>query len=136
MGFFNNIGVTIPTKDNIYSLFNIPYANGHNFGRIRKKKTSTGLRIFIDNEICYNIKGITYISESNDYDTEEIVKFLIESHLCIEDIHEIILFFTTKSREYMPGDLGLIFQPEGVIVEIALKNGDHLSRIYIDPIEM
>ena len=142
MGFFNNIGVTPPTKDNIYSLFTIPYANGHKFGRILKKKTSTGLRIFIDNEICYNIKGITYISESNDYDTEEIVKFLIESHLCIEDIQSISLSIIVevyhKKIPYkyrLNGELlSSIYRPGEVNVEIILKNN---SSLYLSmrPIE-
>ena len=136
MGFFNNIGVTPPTKNNIYSLFIIPEVYYRYYGKVRITKTSTGICISIDSEIYSNKGAVDYISESKDYDTERIVKYLVEKQLCIEDIHEIILFFTTKSREYMPGDLGLVFQPEGVIVEIVLKNGDHLSRIYINPIEM
>ena len=86
MGFFNNIGVTPPTKDNIYSLFVIPNADGHSWGKSYARKSSAGLRIVIDNEIRSNIKGVRYVSQGKDYDTEEIVRGLTEEHLCIEDI--------------------------------------------------
>ena len=142
MGFFNNIGVTLPTKDNIYSLFNIPNANSHKFGRIRKQKTSTGLRIFIDNEIYYNAEGTTYISESNYYDTEEIVKFLIETHLCIEDIQSISLYIIVEMKQYkkrpykcrLYGEPLHIYGPGEVSIEIILKNN---SSLYLSmrPIE-
>ena len=149
MGFFNNVGVTPPTKDNIYSLFNIPNVNDHKFGRIRKKKTSTGLRIFIDND-TRNAKGSTYISESNDYDTEEIVKFLIENHLCVEDIQSISLFFTIELKYYkkvpykyrLNGELlSRIYGPKDVLAEILLKNNSSLSLsmrrlIRMKPIEV
>ena len=143
MGFFNNIGVTIPTKDNIYSLFNIPDANGHKFGRIRKQISSTGLRIFIDNEIYYNAKGTTYISESNYYDTEEIVKFLTENHLCIEDIQSISLYIIVEAKHYkkrpykcrLYGEPLHIYEPGEVLVEIILKNNSSL-RLSMRPIEM
>ena len=134
MGFFNNIGVTLPTKDNIYSLFNIPDANSHKFGRIRKQKTSTGLRIFIDNEIYHNTKGTTYISESNDYDTEEIVKLLTENHSCIEDIQSINLYFIAEVKHYKKrpykcrqyGEPLHIYRPGEVSIEIILKNNSSL----------
>ena len=136
MGFFNNIGGAPPTKDNIYSLFIIPEVYYRYYGKVRITKTSTGICISIDSEIYSNKGAEGYVSESKDYDTEKIVKYIAEKQLCIEDMQEIILFFTTKSREYMPDNPRLVFQPEGVIAEIVLKNGDHLSRIYIDPIEM
>ena len=105
-----------------------------NSGEYERKKTSTGLRIFIDNEICYNIKGITYISESNDYDTEEIVKFLIENHLCIEDIQSISLYIIVEAKHYkkrpykcrLYGEPLHIYEPGEVLVEIILKNNSSL----------
>ena len=136
MGFFNNIGVTPPTKDNIYSLFNILNANGHKFGRTRKQFSSTGLRIFIDNEIYYNAEGTTYISESNYYDTEEIVKFLTENHLCIEDIQSISLFVIIELKYYKAipykyrrygESRSSVYEPGEVLVGIILKNNSSLS---------
>ena len=141
MGFFNNIGVTPPTKDNIYSLFSIHNAN-NKLGRMRKQKNSTGLRIFIDNEIYHNIKGTT-LSESNDYNTEEIVNFLIENHLCIEDIQSISLSVIIEAKHYkkrpykyrLYGEPAHIYRPGEVLVEIILKNNSSLS-LSIRPIEM
>lgn len=147
MGFFNNIGATPPTKDNIYSLFVIPNADGHGWGKPHTRKSSAGLRIVIDNEIISNIKGATYISESNDYDTEEIVKFLIENHLCVEDIQSISLFFTLELKYYkkmsykyglngeLPSLPSRIYGPKDVRAEILLKNNSSLS-LSMRPIEM
>ena len=136
MGFFNNIGVTPPTKDNIYSLFSIPEICYRYYGKVQIMKTSTGIRISIDNEM-YSIKGTTYvsISESNDYDTGRIVNFLIKKQLCVEDIQEIRLYLTTKSREYAPGILKRIFRPDDIAADIVLKN-ELTFRIDISPIEM
>ena len=142
MGFFNNIGVTLPTKDNIYSLFCIHNENNYKLGRIRKQKNSTGLRIFIDNEIYHNIKRTT-LSESNDYDTEEIVNFLIENHLCIEGIQSISLSVIIEAKHYkkrpykyrLYGEPSHIYRPGEVLVEIILQNNSSLS-LSIRPIEM
>ena len=142
MGFFNNIGTTLPTKDNIYSLFSIHNKNIYKLGRIRKQKNSTGLRIFIDNEIYHNIKRTT-LSESNDYDTEEIVKFLTENHLCIEDIQSISLSVIIVAEHYkkrpykykLYGEPLHIYRPGEVLVEIILKNNSSLN-LNIRPIEM
>lgn len=133
MGFFNNVGVTPPTKDNIYSLFCIPEIYHRYYGKVRIAKTSTGICISIDNEIYSNEPEKAYVSESKDFDTKEIVKCLYEKQLCIEDIQEIRLYFATKSRTYMPGSMRLIFCPDSATVDVILKNNRSL-RIDIDPI--
>lgn len=141
MGFFNNIGVTPPTKDNIYSLFCIPEIYYRYYGKVLIAKTSAGIRISIDNEID-SFQGKTYVKESRDYDTKEIVERLIEKQVCVEEIQEIRLNFTSKSIMYKPGAecaLTLIHRPDAVLAEIFLKT-ESVSRIDfmvdIDPIEM
>ena len=133
MGFFNNIGATPPTKDNIYSLFTIPNADGHSWGKSYAQKSSAGLRIVIDNKIYSNIKGVRYVSQGKDYDTEKIVRCLIEEHLCIEDIQEIGLYFTLKLNSYPYEYSGLdskprIYMPDEVLAEVILKNICYLYR--------
>ena len=142
MGFFNNIGVTPPTKDNIYSLFCIPEIYYRYYGKVLITKTSVGIRISIDNEIDSDEPGKTYVTESRDYDTKEIVKCLVEKQVCVEEIREIRLSFTSKSRMYIPGPeraMRLIHRPAAVLAEIFLKT-ESASRIDfmvdIDPIEM
>ena len=140
MGFFNNIGATPPTKDNIYSLFTIPNADGRSWGKPYARKSSAGLRIVIDNEICSNTKGVRYVSQGKDYDTEKIVRGLAEEHLCIEDIHEIGLYFTIKLNSYPYEYCGLdsksrIYMPDEVLAEVVLKN-NALKRFTLRPIEM
>ena len=142
MGFFNNIGVTPPTKDNIYSLFVIPNAEGHSWGKSYAQKSSSGLRIVIDNEIHSNIKGVRYVSQSKDYDTEKIVRCLVEERLCVEDIQEIGLYFTLKLNSYPDEYSGLdseslsrIYMPDEVLAEVVLKN-NALKRFTLRPIEM
>ena len=142
MGFFNNIGATPPTKDNIYSLFVIPEADGHSWGKTYARKSSAGLRIVIDNEIhskIHSIKGARYISEGKDYDTEKIVRGLAKEHLCVEDIREIGLYFTLKLNSY-PYEYGLdnnslsrIYMPDEVLAEVILKN-NALLRFDLRPI--
>ena len=142
MGFFNNIGVTPPTKDNIYSLFCIPEIYYRYYGKVLITKTSAGIRISIENEIDSNERGKTHVTESRDYDTEEIVKRLVEKQVCVEEIREIRLNFTTKSRMYKPdaeSALTLICQPDAVLAEIFLKTESASRRDFmvdIDPIEM
>lgn len=140
MGFFNNIGATPPTKDNIYSLFTIPNADGRSWGKSYAQKSSAGLRIVINNEIRSNIKGVRYVPQGKDYDTEKIVRCLIEEHLCIEDIQEIGLYFTLKLNSYPYEYSGLdsksrIYMPDEVLAEIVLKN-NALKRFTLRPIEM
>ena len=142
MGFFNNIGATPPTKDNIYSLFVIPNADGHSWGKPYARKSSAGLRIVIDNEIRSNTKGVRYVSQGKDYDTEKIVRGLTEEHLCVEDIQEIGLYFTIKLNSYPYEYYGLdstslsrIYMPDEVLAEVVLKN-NALFRFCLRPIEM
>lgn len=141
MAFFDNVGVTPPTKDNIHSLFKIYDVSGNRYGKARVQKTPTGLRIFIDNDTCdNNAKRTTCISESNDYNTEEIVKFLTENHLCVEDIQSIYLYFTVELKYYKKvpykynGELlSCIYGPKDVLAEITLKNNSSF-RIDMRPI--
>ena len=142
MGFFNNIGVTPPTKDNIYSLFCIPEIYYRYYGKVLITKTSVGIRISIENEIDSNERGKTHVTESRDYDTKEIVKCLVEKQVCVEEIREIRLNFTSKSIMYKLDAecaLTLIHRPDAVLAEIFLKT-ESASRIDfmvdIDPIEM
>ena len=141
MGFFNNIGATPPTKDNIYSLFNIPNAEDHSWGKSYARKSSAGLRIVIDNKIHSNIKGVRYVSQGKDYDTEKIVRCLVEEHLCVEDIQEIGLYFTMKLNSYPyeyseldSKSLSRIYMPDEVLAEVVLKN-NALKRFTLRPIE-
>ena len=142
MGFFNNIGATPPTKDNIYSLFCIPEIYYRYYGNVRTTKTPAGIRISIDNEIDSNESGKTYVTESRDYDTKEIVERLIEKQVCVEEIREIRLNFTSKSIMYKLDaecTLTLIHRPDTVLAEIFLKTESASRidfRVDIDPIEM
>ena len=142
MGFFNNIGVTPPTKDNIYSLFCIPEIYYRYYSNVRTTKIPAGIRISIDNEIDSNESEKAFVTESRDYDTKEIVKCLVEKQVCVEEIREIRLNFTSKSRMYATDArcaLRLICRPDAVLAEIFLKTESASRRDFmvdIDPIEM